>query len=170
MPDKNRIFETIVRELSPDLLRYACWLCKDKSIADDLVQETFLRAWKSIDQLKDPLSVKSWLFTILKRENLRRFERKQFDLVDIEHTAVVDDGGKDFDELILQKQLHTAIKKLENKYKQPLLMQTIHGFKIEEIALILGLNFNTVNIRLFRAKNQLKEVMFKKSEFRVAAY
>ena len=168
LQNKHQIFEIVVRDLTHDLLRYAYWLCKDKSIADDLVQETFLRAWNSIGKLKDQHAVKSWLFTILKRENLRRFERKQFELVDIELISVADDSGKDFDELIQLRQLHKAIKKLKSKYKLPLLMQTVNGFKIEEIAVILGLNFNTVNIRLFRAKNQLKDTLFKKTEFMVS--
>ncbi|MCV5390693.1 hypothetical protein OFC62_38855, partial [Escherichia coli] len=64
-------------------------MCKDKAIAEDLVQETCLRAWKSLDSLQDEKAAKSWLITILRRENARRFERKQFDLVDI------DDYGND---------------------------------------------------------------------------
>ena len=115
----------------------------------------------------EPCSTRGGL-TILKRENLRRFERKQFELVDIELISVADDSGKDFDELIQLRQLHKAIKKLKSKYKLPLLMQTVNGFKIEEIAVILGLNSNTVNIRLFRAKNQLKDTLFKKTEFMVS--
>lgn len=157
MENKQQYFETIVRSLANDLFRYAYWLCNDKSIADDLVQETFLRAWKSIDKLKDQQAVKSWLFTIVRRENARRFERKQFDLVDIENTSVADEKSNDYDEILEQNQLRSAIKELDADYKDPLLMQTIGGFKTDEIATILGLNLNTVNTRLFRAKQRLKE-------------
>jgi len=162
MKNKQLYFENIVRTLANDLFRYAYWLCNDRSIADDLVQETFLRAWKSIDKLNDEKAVKSWLFTIVRRENARRFERKQFDLVDIENTSVADESCTECDKIIQQSQLHTAIKALESEYKDPLLMQTIGGFKTEEIATILGLNLNTVNTRLFRAKRQLKEKMISK--------
>jgi len=159
MKNKQQYFETIVRALANDLFRYAYWLCSDRAIADDLVQETFLRAWKSIDKLNDEKAVKSWLFTIVRRENARRFERKQLDLVDIENTSVSDDSCIGCEHSIQQSQLHSAIKELESEYKDPLLMQTIGGFKTEEIATILGLNLNTVNTRLFRAKKQLKEKM-----------
>ena len=54
---------------SKDLYRYGLWLTKDVQVAEDLVQETFLRAWKAMDSLKDPGAVKSWLFTIYRREN-----------------------------------------------------------------------------------------------------
>lgn len=159
MKNKQEYFESIVHTLANDLFRYAYWLCNDRSIADDLVQETFLRAWKSIDKLNDEKAVKSWLFTIVRRENARRFERKQLDLVDIENATVADDSCVECDQLIQKNQLHDAIKSLENEYKDPLLMQTIGGFKTEEIAVILGLNLNTVNTRLFRAKKQLKDKM-----------
>ena len=92
--DKQRKYEALVRAYHRDLFRYAYWLCKDKSVAEDLVQETCLRAWKSLDSLQDEKAAKSWLITILRRENARRFERKQLDLVDIDdhgHDAKIND-------------------------------------------------------------------------------
>ncbi|KOO11243.1 RNA polymerase subunit sigma, partial [Vibrio xuii] len=82
--DKQRKYEALVRAYHRDLYRYAYWLCKDPTVSEDLVQETCLRAWKSLDSLQDEKAAKSWLITILRRENARRFERKQLDLVDID--------------------------------------------------------------------------------------
>ncbi|TCN79236.1 RNA polymerase sigma-70 factor (ECF subfamily) [Vibrio crassostreae] len=155
--DKQRKYEALVRAYHRDLFRYAYWLCKDKSIAEDLVQETCLRAWKSLDSLQDEKAAKSWLITILRRENARRFERKQFDLVDI------DDHGNDAsvsDDPHHQHQwLQAQIMKLEIDYREPLFLQVIGGFSGDEIAEILELNKNTVMTRLFRARNQLKEML-----------
>jgi len=155
--DKQRKYEALVRAYHRDLFRYAFWLCKDKSIAEDLVQETCLRAWKSLDSLQDEKAAKSWLITILRRENARRFERKQFDLVDI------DDHGNDAsvsDDPHHQHQwLQVQIMKLEIDYREPLFLQVIGGFSGDEIADILDLNKNTVMTRLFRARNQLKEML-----------
>ena len=69
-------FNALIGAYMNDLFRYAYWLSGDRSIADDLVQETLVRAWKSLDRLNDPKAVKGWLLTIVKRENARRFERK----------------------------------------------------------------------------------------------
>ena len=155
--DKQRKYEALVRAYHRDLFRYAYWLCKDKSIAEDLVQETCLRAWKSLDSLQDEKAAKSWLITILRRENARRFERNQYDLVDI------DDHGNDAsvsDDPHHQHQwLQVQIMKLENDYREPLFLQVIGGFSGDEIADILDLNKNTVMTRLFRARNQLKEML-----------
>ena len=90
MMKKQKRYEALVKALHADIFRYAMWLIKDKAIAEDVVQETFLRAWKSLDSLKDEGAAKSWLITILRRENARRFERKQFDLVDIDDVSVAD--------------------------------------------------------------------------------
>ncbi|WP_411431513.1 sigma factor, partial [Aeromonas enteropelogenes] len=69
MADKQTKFEALVHALHGDLYRYAYWLTRDPAVAEDLVQETFLRAWKAIDTLLDDKAAKSWLITILRREN-----------------------------------------------------------------------------------------------------
>ncbi|GIB57633.1 RNA polymerase sigma-70 factor, ECF subfamily [Vibrio cholerae] len=155
--DRQRKYEALVRAYHRDLYRYAYWLCKDRSIAEDLVQETCLRAWKSLDSLLDEKAAKAWLITILRRENARRFERKQFDLVDIDdhdYEAKYSD-----DEHHQNEWLQRQILKLDVEYREPLFLQVVGGFSGEEIADILSLNKNTVMTRLFRARNQLKEMM-----------
>ncbi|EGU49088.1 RNA polymerase sigma factor [Vibrio ichthyoenteri ATCC 700023] len=155
--DRQRKYEALVRAYHRDLYRYAYWLCKDPTIAEDLVQETCLRAWKSLDSLQDEKAAKSWLITILRRENARRFERKQFDLVDIDdhsNEAKVSDDAHHQSEWI-----HAQIMKLEVDYREPLFLQVVGGFSGDEIGQILELNKNTVMTRLFRARNQLTEMM-----------
>lgn len=154
MNRKQKRYEALVNVFSTDLYRYAYWICRDPDIAQDLVQETCLRAWKSLDSLLDDKSAKGWLFTILRRENARRFERKQHPLVDIDDHEIADsaDLNQEMDnELLLRK-----IASLSNEYKEPLLLQLIGGFTAEEIGKQLDLNKNTVLTRLFRAKNLLK--------------
>ncbi|CAM3589905.1 sigma-70 family RNA polymerase sigma factor [Vibrio aquimaris] len=155
--DRQRKYEALVRAYHRDLYRYAYWLCKDQSVAEDLVQETCLRAWKSLDSLQDEKAAKSWLITILRRENARRFERKQFDLVDIDDHA---NDAKVSDAPYHQTQwVQAQIMKLEEEYREPLFLQVVGGFSGEEIGEILGLNKNTVMTRLFRARNQLKDML-----------
>ncbi|WP_159653481.1 sigma-70 family RNA polymerase sigma factor [Vibrio atypicus] len=155
--DRQRKYEALVRAYHRDLYRYAYWLCKDPTVSEDLVQETCLRAWKSLDSLQDEKAAKSWLITILRRENARRFERKQFDLVDI------DDHGNDAkvsdDPHHQTEWIQAQIMKLDVDYREPLFLQVVGGFSGEEISHILDLNKNTVMTRLFRARNQLKEMI-----------
>ncbi|CAM2795658.1 sigma-70 family RNA polymerase sigma factor [Vibrio rarus] len=153
--DKQRKYEALVRAYHRDLFRYAYWLCKDRSIAEDLVQETCLRAWKALDSLQDDKAAKSWLITILRRENARRFERKQLELVDIDEPG--NEGYANDDGFHQSEWLQAQIMRLDIDYREPLFLQVVAGFSGEEISQILDLNKNTVMTRLFRARNQLKE-------------
>ena len=78
---RRRTFEQLVRAHAADLYRFAYWLCRDRFVAEELVQEAFGRAWQGFRDLHDASAAKAWLFTILRRENARRFERKRLTLV-----------------------------------------------------------------------------------------
>lgn len=162
MNKKQKRYETLVHIYSPDLYRYAYWICRDPDIAQDLVQETCLRAWKGLDSLLDDHAVKGWLFTILRRENARRFERKRLPLVDLDDFDIADqyDCHKEMENELLGRK----IALLADEYKEPLLLQLIAGFTAEEIAVQLDLNKNTVLTRLFRAKNLLKSSLIRVTE------
>lgn len=156
---KHQRYQALVYAVHGDLFRYAFWLCHDRQVAEDLVQETFLRAWKSLDSLKDDNAAKAWLITILRRENARRFERKQFDLVDVDTVPVPDQQSLSLEQGMENEWLRRHISELAEEYREPLILQVLGGFSGEEIAEILELNKNTVMTRLFRARNKLKAAL-----------
>jgi len=155
----NSFFEQLVKAYANDLFRYAFWLSKDRDVAEDLVQETFSRAWKSIDNLNDEKAAKAWLITILRRENARRFEKYQPELVDVETELMADNAQYEPEQKLEKQGLYQAILSLEPKFKEPLILQIQWGFNGEEIAEQLGLKLATVNTRLFRARQQLKKML-----------
>ncbi|WP_448563893.1 sigma-70 family RNA polymerase sigma factor [Thalassotalea ganghwensis] len=163
MASKQTRYEALVNALHSDLYRYAYWLTHDKQVAEDIVQETFLRAWRSLDSLKDEKAAKSWLITILRRENARRFERKQLEMSDYEEATIVDKQSHSQEQNIENDWLREKIAQLPEEYREPLLLQVIGGFSGEEIAQLLSLNKNTVMTRLFRARNQLKDALDEQS-------
>lgn len=155
--NKQQRYESLVDSLYLDVFRYAYWLCKNKPLAEDLVQETFLRAWRSLDSLQNDKAAKAWLFTILRRENARLYERYRPELVDIEGQSIAENDDNEPDSRMDRQLLHNAINRLESEYREPLLLQVIGGFSGKEIAEILDLNNNTVMTRLFRARSKLKQ-------------
>ena len=68
MKSRQLRFQALVMSVMADVYRYAFWLCRDSHQAEELVQETYLRAWRSLDSLKDDKAAKTWLITILRRE------------------------------------------------------------------------------------------------------
>ena len=155
MNTRERKYHTLVHGHTPALYRYAYWLCDgDRSAAEDIVQETFLRAWKALDQLDDPGAAKAWLMTILRRENARRFERKRFDYADLEPDQLSFDADA-FDQHMEREELQRGILQLPPSYRDPLLLQVLGGFSCAEIGEILELGKGAVMTRLFRARNML---------------
>ena len=152
-------YEALVKALHGDLYRYAYWLTHEKQVAEDLVQETFLRAWRALDSLKDEKAAKSWLITILRRENARRFERKRFDMSEYEEATITDTQSVTTEQELENHWLREKISQLPPEYSEPLVLQVLGGFSGEDIAAMLDLNKNTVMTRLFRARNQLKEAL-----------
>ncbi|OUR77381.1 RNA polymerase subunit sigma [Colwellia psychrerythraea] len=159
MMTKQVRYEALVKALHGDLYRYAYWLCHEKQVAEDLVQETFLRAWRALDSLKDEKAAKSWLITILRRENARRFERKRFDMSEYEEASITDTKSVTTEQELENHWLREKISQLPPEYSEPLILQVLGGFSGEDIAAMLDLNKNTVMTRLFRARNQLKEAL-----------
>ena len=106
-------YETLVSRLYQDVYRYGFWLCKSQPLAEDLVQETFLRAWRSLDSLQNENAAKAWLFTILRRENARLYERYRPELVDVDEQVVVEKDSDEPDHKMERRWLLDAINRLE---------------------------------------------------------
>jgi RNA polymerase sigma-70 factor (ECF subfamily) len=83
----RRRFEVLCVPHSADLGRFVYWLCHDRSLTEDVVQETLLRAWRSLDSLREEGAARGWLLTIARRELARVFERKKVPTVALESAA-----------------------------------------------------------------------------------
>lgn len=146
----------LLESMRPDLLRFAHWLARDRAIAEDIVQEALLRAWRSREALKDQTAARAWLLTIVRREHARLYERKRLELVTLddgnEPEGLPSPAGPDSE----LDSLRGAILKLPIEYREPLIMQVLGGFSTTEIARELSLSSTAVLTRLFRARNKLR--------------
>jgi RNA polymerase sigma-70 factor (ECF subfamily) len=146
----------LVHAYGRDLHRYAYRLSGNVHTAEDLVQDTLLRAWRSLDKLQNRDAAKGWLFTIVRRENARRFQRGQGQASDIpieEIPAARTSYDTSTDAFVLRR----AIRTLPVEYRDPLILQVLHGLSQQEIADRLGLTSAGVGTRLFRARQKLRE-------------
>jgi len=156
-PERRQRFDSIVGAFYPDMFRYAAWLARDRTIAEDVVQEAMLRAWKSLDALREDAAAKQWLLTIVRRENARYFERKRLETVDIDNLTAAQSAmlAEQPDDEV--QELRKAIYELDDDYREPLILQVLMGYSTNEIAEIMGLKQGAVLTRLHRARLKLKE-------------
>lgn len=153
---KKSKFESLVRAYSAELYRYAYWLCRDRFVAEDLVQETFTRAWQRWDGLRDDKAAKSWLYTIVRNEHARLFERKRIEIDDAQELdEIVDATGRAAYERF---EMRDALEALPKPYREPLLLQVLGGFSCAEIATMMNISEGAVMTRLTRARLALRKV------------
>ena len=156
---RRQRFDQIVGVFHRDMYRYAAWLSRDKAIAEDVVQEALLRAWKSLESLRDDAAAKPWLLTIVRRENARYFERKRLETVDIDNLTasqaalLAEEPDDELDDM------RQAIYELDDDYREPLVLQVLMGFSTNEIGEQMGLKQGAVLTRLHRARAKLREQM-----------
>jgi RNA polymerase sigma-70 factor (ECF subfamily) len=158
VPAEHQDFAALVAAHGNDLRRYAVWLAGDRHVAEDLVQETLLRAWKSLHRLHKPQAAKSWLLTILRRENARRFERQSLPESKVP-TEALPGGPPAYDTSTAAFVLRQALRELPEEYREPLLLQVVHGYSQQEIADRLGISPGGVGTRLFRARHRLRAAL-----------
>jgi len=154
-------FEALCLPLRTDLLRFVYWLCRDRTLAEDVVQEALLRAWRSFDSLADQQAARSWLLTIARRELARTFERRKLETVDIDTLAdagaelASDAAAVNDPQEVLE--MRRAILQLDLIYREPLVLQVLFGYSTSEIAAQLQLSVPAVLTRLFRAREALRK-------------
>ena len=154
---RNNEFETVVRAYANDVFRYLYWLCRDRSVAEDLSQETFARAWAAWETQRDEKALKAWLFTIARNEHARMYERKRVDVdPEVELDTLVSKTASDPG---LAIDVRRAFGMLPDAYREPLLLQVLGGLSGAEIAATMNSTEEAVNMRLSRARKTLRTLL-----------
>lgn len=149
---------------------FAYHLVYDEEHARDLVQETFLRAYKALDSFKEGTNAKAWLFQILKNEYINQYRKnarapKRVDYEDYighleqEQHAINarSDMRKDIYQNLIGDEITIAINTLPFDLKTVVLLCDVEGFTYEEIAKIIDVPVGTIRSRLYRARVILRE-------------
>ncbi len=155
-PERSK-FEGVVKAYSAELYRYAYWLCRDRFTAEDVVQETFARAWQRWSGLRDDRAAKGWLYAILRNEHARLHERKQLAIdPDQELDTLMDNSGANaFDAF----EMRDMLAALPETYREALTLQVIGGFSCAEMATMIGITEGAVMTRLTRARQAIRRLI-----------
>ncbi len=152
------------------LYRVALRLTGNASDADDLVQETMLKAYRAWDQYEKGTNAKGWLLTILRHAFINEYRRRTrhpetVDLDTIEPFAVFgeiqeeDPQGAFFDRIVDDEVLR-AIDALPEAFRETLVLSDVEGMSYQEIGKILEIPVGTVKSRLFRARQLLQAKLY----------
>jgi RNA polymerase sigma-70 factor (ECF subfamily) len=147
-------FEDLVRLHAADLYRYAFWLARDRSQAEDIVQEALLRGWRAYPGLRAQAAAKTWLFSIVRNEYLRAVEGSAREPQSLEGLDPPDDRPTD-----AALEMREALLSLPASYAEPLALQVLGGFSCAEIAAMLGTTEGATMTRLTRARQALKRLV-----------
>ncbi|WP_440121045.1 RNA polymerase sigma factor [Tenacibaculum sp. Ill] len=136
-------------------LRYV----KDSFIAEDVMQEAFIKAFKNIDSYKDGVAFGAWLKRIVINQSIDYLKKKKLELVSIneEITTVADDDNWNVASTISYQDIVNCIQQLKEKYRVVLTLFLLEGYDHGEISQILGISEVSSRTHLLRGKRQVQE-------------
>jgi len=167
---KEAIFENEFLPFIDSMYNFAYRLTFDEDDAKDLVQETYLKAFRFIDSFQQGTNAKAWLFRILKNSFINEFRKKKkepskVDYQEVEayynsedvHKPITPDLRVESLKEMLGDEITTALNSLAIDFRTVIILCDLEGFTYEEMAKILDIPIGTVRSRLHRARNLLKE-------------
>jgi RNA polymerase sigma-70 factor, ECF subfamily len=168
--DCTATFSQAALEHIDALYGYAVTLTRDQTEAEDLVQETYLRAVRAFGQLVPNSNLKSWLFVIMRNAWLNQVRHTQsgprfieLDNEQEDQTRWPDQRARDPYVVYLRKlerqEIKQAIESLPAIYREIVVLRDIEGFSYQEIATLLGCPAGTVMSRLGRARDKLRRAL-----------
>jgi RNA polymerase sigma-70 factor, ECF subfamily len=187
--DKAQEFETLSMTYLDALYRYALSLTRNKNDAEDLVQEAYLRAYRSFNTFQRGTNLKAWLFKILTNtfftlyQKQKRYQAAEEKLKEEPDFSLFRDTEKEIAsvpsvvrafpiltrdnlENLLGDEVTKALDELPDEYRQALILCDVQDFTYQEIANILDVPIGTVRSRLFRARSMLQKSLWHYAEER----
>lgn len=156
------------------LYNFALRLTGDSDDADDLLQETFLRAYRFFDKFEQGTNCKAWLFRIMKNIYINSYQKKIKQPIKVDYEEVddlyenakpssTDDAHLDRDQFenLLDDEVSDAISSLPEDFRTVIILSDIEGFTYEEIADFIDCPIGTVRSRLHRARKMLQQKLLK---------
>jgi len=149
----RQLFETYISQHINSIYRFAYTYTTNQEDAEDVVNESVLKALKSINSLRNPNQIGTWLYRIVANTALTNIKKnKKIVYIDPIDMADVQDDGDDFSDISFEQMIGV----LEPKYKSIVVLRFFERMPLEDIALILDENLNTVKTRLYKALKILR--------------
>jgi len=159
IPQRDSLRDAFVAAIR-HLRAFAFSLCRDAQRADDLVQETLVKAWQKRESFEEGTNLKAWLFTILRNNHFSELRKKNHLLVEANGDCVerlsappAQLGHVDLLDFA------AALGRLDSAQREALILVGAEGFSYEEAAQICGVAIGTIKSRVHRARHRLVELL-----------
>jgi len=169
LPEAETAFERDVLPHLDTMYRMALRLTGTAANAEDLVQDTVLKAFRAWDSFRQGTNARGWLLTILRNTFINDYRRgrRAPRLVDIEvaesHALTHEGGGSDpegeFFHHLVDDRILAALDALPEEFREVVVLSDVEGLGYAQIAGMLGVPVGTVKSRLFRARRQLQAAL-----------
>lgn len=161
-PRSGYSIEQLMREYGNDVLHTAYSYVKDRDTAEDLFQETFIKAYRYLDSFRGESSVKTWLIRItinVCKDYLKSaYQQRVVPMAEFQEDAIVSEG--DYDEVEIfdrNRQIRDAVESLQEGYRDVVMCVYFNEMSVAETAEALNIAEGTVKSRLSRAREALKK-------------
>lgn len=152
-------FAGLVHEYQGKLYNFLYRYTRNKEDAEDLVQDTFVKAYRNLHRYDSKYSFSTWLFTIARRTAYNHFrDSKPTEVLEYDVAASADTPDQEASQSDEKAWVWQAAQKLKPDFREALSLKYIDDLSIEEISKIMGKSQTNVKIILFRARNQLKKL------------
>src|SRR3954463_6933957 len=180
-PALRERFERDVLPLLPSLYGAAMRMTRNRSDAEDLVQETYLRAYRGFAGFKEGTNLRGWLSRILTNSYINTYRKKQREPQIVDGPEDVDEGylydrlgGRSVEDSAEEKVLDKipdqavkdAVESLPERFRLPVLLADVEGFSYKEIAEIMDTPIGTVMSRLHRGRKALEKALWETAKER----
>jgi RNA polymerase sigma-70 factor, ECF subfamily len=168
--DRRAEFDKVALAHQDSVYRAALWMTRNQHEAEDLVQETYLRAFRSFHRFEQSTNCRAWLLKILTNLNIDRYSRvsaksENVRYEDIKHfvaseksPAALASPGSSFDYgEFLDEDVKHAVESVPETFRIPLLLSCVEGMSYKEISRVLGCPMGTVMSRVYRGRQLLKQ-------------
>lgn len=171
---QNPAFETVARDVIPVLTRYLRHYASDRSVADDLLQETLVRISHGLSNFEGRSNLRTWAFAIATRVATDYFRRpehrvKIVDILDLEDSEELAIDETAIDEKLANGAMAACIREvvdsLPEDYRAALVLHDLEEMTARQVAEICGIPISTVKIRIHRARKRLREALKTQCEF-----
>jgi len=144
----------------PAMRAFAISLTRNSAIADDMVQDTVVKAWSNIDKFETGTNMRAWLFTILRNTYYSNRRKAKREVADVDGVLTENLAEKPAHDGHMQmSDFRKALAQLKDEQREALLLVGASGFSYEEAAKMCGVAVGTIKSRTNRARAQLAEML-----------